>query len=89
MAAFLCAAENGHLQVVQYLLSSEGGASMTEIDDQGSTALLLAAGDCCLPSMVQWILEYEGAQFTDINNENSSVWSVTGYDGLSALLKCA
>jgi ankyrin repeat protein len=44
MIAFLYAAEAGHLSVVQYLLSSEVGASITEADDDGSTALLLAAG---------------------------------------------
>lgn len=32
------------LDVLQYLLSSEGGASITETDDGGNTALLEAAG---------------------------------------------
>jgi hypothetical protein len=79
MTAFLHAAENGHLQVVQYLLSLEGGASINDTDGDGNTALLLAAGDCC-PPMIQWLLEFGGAQITDTNNEETSVWTVPGYD---------
>jgi hypothetical protein len=88
MTALLYAVEEGHLELVQYLLSSEGGASITESDDEGNTALLLAAG-CCRPAMVQWLLEYGGAQITDINIQNTSVWSVNIMCGLPNVLKRA
>jgi hypothetical protein len=80
MTAFLYAADKGHLEVVQYLLSSEGGASITEANDEGSTALLLAAGSGSHqgPRTVQWLLEYGGAAITDTNKQGSSVWSDSG-----------
>jgi hypothetical protein len=92
MTVFLYAAETGLLQLVQYLLSSEVGASITEADDDGNTALLLAAFGCnySFPSVVQWLLEFGGAQITDINDDNMSVWTVTrGSLGVAALLKRA
>jgi hypothetical protein len=39
--------------------------------------------------MVQWLLEFEGAQISDTNNEETSVWTVTGLGGLPALLRRA
>jgi ankyrin repeat protein len=55
--ALLHAAEGGNLEVVQYLITSEGGASITEADDVGITALMLAAGapsaGACYPAIVQ------------------------------------
>jgi hypothetical protein len=89
--ALLCAATKEHLHVVQYLLSSEGGASITEKDDMGNTALLLAAsyyGPSC-PTMVQWLLEFGGAQITDTDNENTSVWTGKWMYGLPNMLKSA
>jgi ankyrin repeat protein len=60
--------ERGRLEVVKYLLSSEGGASITETDNLGNTALLVADEGCC-PTIIhgQWLLEYGGAQITDKN----------------------
>jgi hypothetical protein len=86
--ALLHAAFRGSLEVVQYLLSVEGGASITESesDDEGNSALLLAASACCCPAVVQWLLEYGGTQITGTNNEGSSVWIV---NGLPSLLKHA
>jgi hypothetical protein len=87
--ALLYAVEHSHLQVIKYLLSSKGGASITQTDDDGNTALLLAAVDCC-PPMVQWLLEYGGAQLTDTDNEGLSVWTVrAGYNGLPQMLQNA
>jgi hypothetical protein len=88
MTAFLYAAKNTNFQLVNYLLSSEGGASITETDEEGNTALLLAAGYCC-PPMVQWLLEYGGAQITGTNNEETSFWTVPGVFGLPAILERA
>jgi hypothetical protein len=90
MTVLLHAAAHGNLEAVQYLLSPEGGASMSESDYAGHTALLRAAGVdiMCQPTMVQWFLEYGGAQITDRNNDGKSVWTVHGPDGLPDLLKC-
>jgi ankyrin repeat protein len=84
----LYAALHGSLEVVQYLLSSEGGASISETDDDGNTALFLAASGCC-PSVVQWPLEYGGAQITDTDDEETSVWSVNCWNSLPNLHKHA
>jgi hypothetical protein len=89
MTTLLHAAGFGHLGVVQYLLSFEGGASSAEADNEGRTALLLAAGSDCYPSMVQWLLEYGGAQITDTNLEGGTVWTELGQDDLADMLKCA
>jgi hypothetical protein len=51
----------------------------------GKTALLLAARGYCIPAIVQWLLEYGGADITDTDNEGTSVWSVLG---LPDILKC-
>jgi hypothetical protein len=39
--------------------------------------------------MVQWLLEYGGAQITDINIENASVWCEAKYYGLANVLESA
>jgi hypothetical protein len=75
------------------MLSLEGGASITETDNAGETALLLAA--CAhngftkvefYPPMVQWLLEFGGAQITDTDNAGISVWTVDWQDGLPHML---
>jgi hypothetical protein len=72
--ALLNAACAGSLEVVQYLLSPEGGASISETDDDGNTALL-CAGMRSKFSIVQWLLEYGGAQITDVDDEGRSLWT--------------
>jgi hypothetical protein len=77
MTGLLYAAAVGNLEVLKYLLSPEGGASISETDDEGNTALSVAAGCSgfdCNPEIVQWLLEYGGAQITDTNNAGESVW---------------
>jgi hypothetical protein len=81
--ALLHAVEEGHLELVQYLLSSEGGSSITETDNKGNTALLLADNNL---KIVQWLLEYGGAQITDTNDAGDSVWSVHGMSSLQEFL---
>jgi hypothetical protein len=83
--ALLLAAEGGTLEMLQYLLSAEGGASITETDEKGNTALLLA-GCYCVSKKVHWLLEYGGAQITDTNNEGYSVWIMNGEASLHNLL---
>jgi hypothetical protein len=45
--------------VVEYLLTSEGGASITETDNKGNTALLLVDNNSKIvhSDIVQWLLE--------------------------------
>ena len=92
MTALLYAAGYGCLEVVQYLLSSEGCASISETDDAGNTALLLAAatiGFVGKPSVVTWLLAHGGAQITDRDNQGSSVWSGSDPDALPYALRGA
>jgi hypothetical protein len=86
--ALLHAAKNGRLEVVQFLLSPKGGASITETDNKGNTALLLAGGRCCYcyPSVVQWLLEFGGAQITDKCHGGKSVWTAHRFNCLLELL---
>jgi ankyrin repeat protein len=86
MTALLYAAEYGRLKVIQYLLSSEGGASNTETDDEGESALLLAAGCDSYPAIIQWLLEHGGAQITDADYDGGSVWTTNGEESLPYLL---
>jgi hypothetical protein len=90
MTPLLHAADYGCLEVLQHLLSSEGGASITETNNEGNTALLLAAGAgvTCHPSIVQWLLEHGGAQITDTGNDGTLLWTVPRH-GLPDLLKSA
>jgi hypothetical protein len=39
--------------------------------------------------MVQWLLEFGGAQITDTNKEEASVWTCIGYSSLPHVLKRA
>jgi hypothetical protein len=70
----LTAAVCGHLEVVQYLLSSEGGPSISETDNDGNTALLVAGMGYNF-SIVLWLLECGDAQITDVDNEGRSLWT--------------
>jgi hypothetical protein len=86
--ALLHAAASGSLLVFQYLLTLEGGGSINETDAEGNTALLLASRSYH-PPVVIWLLEFGGAQITDINIENASVWTVTDYSSLPRRLEIA
>jgi hypothetical protein len=86
MTPFLHAA---NLKVIQYFLSSEGGASITQTNDDGETFLLLEAHSDCHPQTVQWLFEHGGAQITDTNNVGETVWSSNRLHSLSNLLKLA
>jgi hypothetical protein len=70
------------------LLSSEGGASISETDDEGNTALLLATREC-YPTIVQWLLEYGDAEITDTDNKGETVWTGDGEYGLPTMLRGA
>jgi hypothetical protein len=62
---------------------------MCEPDDGGNTALLLAAGGCCYPAVVQWLLEYEGVKINGTDNDGASVWYTNCVFGLPSLLRFA
>jgi hypothetical protein len=67
----LLAAAGGHLPVVQWLLTKQGGAKITEKTTDGMTALLYAAGGGHLP-VVKWLLTQGGAKFTESNNDGGT-----------------
>jgi hypothetical protein len=92
--ALFNAAESRNLEVMQYLLVSlEGGTSSTEMDKHRIAALLEAALSPCQPTIVQWLLEYGGAQITDLLSTVSymegSVWTELCQDDLPDLLRGA
>jgi hypothetical protein len=82
----------GRLRTVQWLLSDEGGASVTERDRAGNTVLLCAARNGHV-SLMRWLLAEGGASITEADNEGNTVWShrewrIQGFDdALSSLLK--
>jgi hypothetical protein len=67
--ALLWAACHGQLEIVQWLLSAEGGAKIDEKNTQGNTALLLAAAFGHLET-VKWLLnkKVNPADFRETNN---------------------
>jgi hypothetical protein len=73
-------------EMVEYLLSPEGGASIAETDDEGNAALLLAVGRDCYPSIVQRLLEHGDAQIMDTNNNEDLVWTAHGDKSVPCLL---
>jgi hypothetical protein len=71
MTALLRAALNGHVHVVQFLLSEKGGASVTEVDRYGNTALLRAAAHDRLST--QYLLSEEGgASISEANGDGDT-----------------
>jgi ankyrin repeat protein len=87
--SLLYAAVYGKLDVLKYVLSSEGVASITETDVEENTAILLVAGVRCNSEMVQWLLEYGGAHMIDTDNEGRSVWTELCQQDLPHMLKSA
>jgi hypothetical protein len=72
MTALLRAALNGHVHVVQFLVSEKGGASVTEVDRYGNTALLRAAAHDHL-STVQYLLSKDGgASILEANGDGDT-----------------
>ena len=71
---FLSAAGRGDLPRVQSLMR-EGGASITETDEFGSTALLRAAMFGRVPT-VAWLLEHGGADIADVAGAGITAWSL-------------
>jgi hypothetical protein len=68
----------GQLATVIWLIK-EGGASLTEVDDDGNTALL-----CALPHnllVATWLLEHGGADMADVNNDGQTVWDFMTEEG--------
>jgi hypothetical protein len=63
------------------VLSSKGGAYISESDGEGSTNLFLAAEVLqCHSTIVQWPLNYEGAQVSGTKVERDSVGTVNLQD---------
>jgi ankyrin repeat protein len=83
----LLAASTGSLNMYKYLLYLEGGVSISEADNVGNTALLLATSS--RPQMIQWLVEYGGAQVNKTNDDGDSVWTYRAQHGLQGMVKRA
>jgi hypothetical protein len=88
----LWASENGKLLTIQWLLTV-GGACIKDVDRDGNSAVLLAAGSGNLPT-VHYLLAEGGANIADVDANGATVWSQLGYnihrsteEELSELLK--
>jgi hypothetical protein len=53
----------------------EGGASVSEVNRHGDTALFAAAKGAHLQA-VQWLLEYGGANIADTTSHGQTVWNL-------------
>jgi hypothetical protein len=72
------AAVGGRISIVEWLLA-EGWANISDVTDQGSTALLLAASMYMFPrnvGMVQWLLEHGGADIKGTTPVGRTVWDL-------------
>jgi hypothetical protein len=68
----------GDIAIVEWLLV-EGWANVSEVGDDGFTALLTAAHRCLTGEnvqMVQWLLEYGGADITNTTPDGRTVWKL-------------
>jgi ankyrin repeat protein len=73
--ALLCAADGGHLPIVQWLLR-HGGASISEADTHGNSALLIAAyGNH--KDIVVWLLEEGDAKVSEANSNGETALLLT------------
>jgi ankyrin repeat protein len=65
----------------------EGGARITEMDNYGSTALLLAANNINgnFPAC-QWLLEHGGADIAEAKDAGKTVWTMLVYSAFSVHL---
>jgi hypothetical protein len=76
---------------MNWLLTEEGGSSLTEQTNSGESALSLAADGGCFPAM-QYLLEDHGISVTDTDHFGQTVWSYLWVENgnaveLTALLK--
>lgn len=83
----LFAAEGGRLEVVKWLLSKEGGASIHEKNKRGETALMYAASRGKIP-LVQWLLSEEGgASIHEKSNNDDTALLTATYHGHLPLIQ--
>lgn len=75
------AAEGGQLETLKWLLSKEGGAKVTERNNEGASALLYAASRGHL-KIVRWLLsEAGGAKLTEKSNDGHTALLAAAYKG--------
>jgi hypothetical protein len=68
----MMAATGGSLPMVQWLLSAEVGARVSQADDRGRTALMIAASQGNIP-IVRWLLSPEGgASLNETDREGAT-----------------
>ena len=78
LSALSYAARLGRIPIIEWLLT-EGGATISEVDGDGWTALLFAAcrsGEEEPLQPVQWLLEHGGANITDVMPDGRTVWDL-------------
>jgi hypothetical protein len=72
------AADHGKTSIVEWLLA-EGGASISDVDHEGVTILLLAVSSPFVNfTMVQWLLEHGGADITNTTPAGRTTWDLLG-----------
>ena len=77
-SALMCAAINGRIQILEWLLT-EGGATVLEINEDGHTAVLAAAAGWRRPlQTVQWLIEHGGGNIMDtsLRPTGDTVWDL-------------
>jgi ankyrin repeat protein len=80
--ALLTAAFYGHSEIVRWLLTKEGGASITEASKMGYTALLLSASFHGGLPLVQWLLtKKDGARITEKDNSGNTALLLSSLHG--------
>lgn len=86
--ALMFAAQEGHLAVLQWLLSKEVAAPITERDHSDYTALLLAVREGHL-AVVRWLLSKEsGAKITERDIAKQSALLLATEKGHLEVMKC-
>jgi hypothetical protein len=76
MTALLWAVKNGHFSLVRWLIK-ESGLSVTEVDENGETALLTALVMAACKGkymLVQWLLEEGKASINDRDVNDCDIW---------------
>jgi hypothetical protein len=77
LSALELAVITGDIAIVEWLLA-EGGAHISDVDDDGYTGLLTAADRLTDKNVetFQWLLEYGGADITEMTPDGRTVWEL-------------
>jgi ankyrin repeat protein len=83
-SALHVAARYGKASIVEWLLNI-GGASISDVDCEGFTALLCTTKRLHYDNIVtvQWLLEYGGVDITDTTPNGKTVWGLLPLPGFA------